>query len=141
MGGVDARDFIRGTRPWSQFLNYSTYLGTNVTGSAMWAAQLEDDRFLSILEKKLEDAKDEPPARPSLYGYTREVDSMHRVAVELRALRAEMGKWGEGIPILGPLFPSEKLKMRDEKQEVADLMSAIQEGHSNWAMQEVKLVD
>lgn len=135
MSGVDARDFIRGTRPWSQFLTYTTYIAQNVNGSALWAAQLDDERFLPAIEKQLKEmAKDKnaPPARPSLTGYSREVDGLHRVAVELRMLRAEMGKWTEAPPILGPLFPREKLEARADAQEVLDLAAAIAVGHSNW---------
>lgn len=135
MSGVDARDFIRGTRPWAQFLTYTTYLAENVDGSAVWAAQLSDDRFLPMIEARLKElakVKDAPPTRPSLNGYSREVDGLHRVANELRALRGELGKWAEPVPILGPLFPGDKLAARDLAVEVDDLAAAVAVGHQQW---------
>lgn len=140
MGGVDARDFIRGTRPWSQFLTYTTYLAENVDGSALWAAQLDDERFLPMIEKRLKELKKAGTVtRPPLNGYSREVDGLHRVAVELRMLRAEMGKWSEAPPVLGPLFPSEKIDIRDKAHEAEELALAIVVGHRNW--EEAKSLD
>jgi hypothetical protein len=133
MGGVDARDFIRGSRPWSQFLNYCEYLIENVDGCALWAGQLNDERFLPMIEQRLRDIrKTGEQTRPSLTGYSREVDGLHRVATELRMLRAEIGKWGTAPPILGPVFPTEKIQNQWDAQEVSDLSEAIEAGHRNW---------
>lgn len=57
---------------------------------------------------------------------------MFRVATELRMLRAEIGKWTTAPPILGPVFPSERIQDRIDAKEVVDLTSAIEEGHRNW---------
>ena len=129
--GVDARDFVRGTRPWDQFLVYAHYLG-QIDGSVLWAAQLDDDRFLPDIEKRLKELKGSGPARPPLAGYSREVDSMFRVATELRLLRAEIGKWGSAPPILGPVFPWERIQDRADAVEVNELSLAVEEAHRNW---------
>lgn len=126
---MDARDFIRGTRPWDQFLVYAAYV-SRIDGSRLWAAQLSDDRFLPVIEKQLKEMKE--PARPALSGYSREVDGLFRVATELRLLRAEMGKWGSAPPILGPVFPSEKIQDRHDAEEVDELRAAVEAGHRNW---------
>lgn len=132
MSGVDARDFIKGIRPWSQFLTYTTYLAQNVDGSALWAAQLDDERFLPEIEKLIKKMKkDGVVARPALTGYSREVDGLHRVATELRMLRAEISKT-EAPPILGPLFPSEKIAARETEIEISELAAAVAVGHRNW---------
>ena len=129
---MDARDFIRGTRPWAQFLTYANYVA-EVDGSALWAAQLNDERFLPAIRARLKEmAKEGVEARPPLAGYSREVDGLHRVATELRMLRAEIGRWGVAPPIPGPLFPSEKLKREEQAQEVNDLQAAVAMGHQNW---------
>jgi hypothetical protein len=47
-------------------------------------------------------------------------------------LRAEIGKWGYAPPILGPVFPSERLQDQADEAEVNDLQSAIEAGHRNW---------
>lgn len=133
MGGVDARDYIRGTRPWSQFLTYCTYLAENVDGSALWAGQLSDERLLPLIEAQMkEQAKAKVEVRPPLTGYSREVDGLLRVATEVRMLRAEVGKWSEAPPILGPLFPGEKIEAREREQEINDLAAAVAAGHRNW---------
>ncbi|MGA7054983.1 MAG: hypothetical protein WBZ37_27695 [Mycobacterium sp.] len=130
--GVDARDFVRGTRPWAQFLVYADHVA-NIEGGRTWAAQLSDDRFLPQFKKALEESKaNGQKSRPSLAGYSREVDGLFRVATELRLLRAELGKWGSAPPILGPVFPSEKLEDIDREAEVVDLAAAIEAGHRNW---------
>lgn len=130
---MDARDFIRGTRPWGQFLSYTSYLVANIDGCALWAAQLDDERFLPEIEKRLKELKkSKEQARPALAGYTREVDGLFRIATELRMLRAEMGRWGEASPILGPLFPSEKIQARNDRHEVSELQAAVEAGHRNW---------
>lgn len=131
LNGVDARDFIRGTRPWAQFLNYAEYVG-NIEGSALWAAQLSDDRLLPEIEAAIKASKGKEAGRPPLAGYSREVDAMFRVATELRMLRAEIGKWGSAPPILGPLFPAEKIQARQDAVEVNELQAAIEAGHRNW---------
>jgi hypothetical protein len=129
---VDARDFVRGVRPWDQFLIYATYVG-NIEGSQLWAAQLSDDRFLPDIERELKAMKAAgDKARPPLAGYTREVDALFRVATELRLLRAEMGKWGSAPPILGPVFPGERIQQREDEIEVSELQQAIAAGHQNW---------
>jgi hypothetical protein len=127
--GVDARDFIRGTRPWDQFLTYAAYVA-QIDGGAVWAAQLGDDRFLPLIAKQMKESTG--PARPPLSGYSREVDAMFRVATELRLLRAEIGKWTVAPPILGPVFPSERIQARQDEVEVGELQSAIEVGHRNW---------
>jgi hypothetical protein len=128
--GVDARDFIRGTRPWAQFTCYAGHVA-QIDGGATWAAQLNDDRFLPMFAKQMKESSTEP-SRPSLSGYSREVDGMFRVATELRLLRAEIGKWINAPMILGPVFPSERIQKELDAQEVDDLQQAIAVGHRNW---------
>lgn len=77
-------------------------------------------------------AKGKEAGRPPLAGYTREVDATFRVATELRLLRAEIGKWGSAPPILGPVFPSERIRDREDAVEVTELQAAIEAGHRNW---------
>jgi len=57
---------------------------------------------------------------------------MYRVATELRLLRAELGKWGYAPPILGPLFPHERLQQIADKQEISELDSIVEMGRRNW---------
>lgn len=134
---MDARDFIRGSRPWPQFHTYATYVG-NIDGSALWAAQLNDERFLPDFRKALAEARkaarkaNAKPARPSLQGYTREVDGMFRVATELRMLRAEIGKWGSAPPILGPEFPHERIEAEEAQHEKVELADVVELGKRNW---------
>lgn len=123
---------MRGSRPWAQFLVYANYVA-EIDGSKSWAAQLEDERYLPLIKKRLKQIeKERLEVRPALNGYSREVDAMFRVATELRMLRAEMGRWTVAPQILGPVFPSEKIRRMDDAVEVSDLETAIEVGHRNW---------
>jgi hypothetical protein len=119
-------------RPWAQFLVYADYVA-NIEGARIWASQLGDDRFLPQFKEQFEKAKaNGEVSRPPLAGYSREVDGLFRVATEIRLLRAEIGKWGSAPPILGPVFPSEKLQDIADAAEVGELAEAIAQGHRNW---------
>lgn len=128
---VDARDWIKGTRPWASFLVHANYIA-QTEGSRLWAAQLSDERFLPEIRKALaEKAKTNGSNRPALAGWDRMVDMLHRVAVEVRMLRSDITKQVLE-PLPGPVFPSEIIKREDSDHEVDKLMATIAQGHENW---------
>lgn len=82
----DARDFIRGTRPWDQFLNYCDTIAQEV-GGRFWAAQLNDPRYLPDIKKRYAEQQREPGnGRPPLEGHTEVVKAIYLVANQIRLL-------------------------------------------------------
>lgn len=128
---IDARDWIKGIRPWASFLVHANYVA-QIDGSRLWAAQLSDERFLPEIRKALkEKAKTNGSGRPPLAGWDRMVDMMHRVAVELRMLRSDLTHQ-QLEPFPGPLFPGEIIRREDQDNEVSKLMATIERGRMNW---------
>ena len=67
--GLDARDWLRGLKPWDQFLNLAD-MCANTDGSWLWAAQLTDESRLAQWEQLYENAqRNKGDHRPSLAGY------------------------------------------------------------------------
>ncbi|MBY0440988.1 MAG: hypothetical protein K2Q25_02435 [Mycobacteriaceae bacterium] len=81
---VDARDFIRGVRPWPQFWSYCLKVA-NTDGSDLWAAQLRDERYGQAVLDRLK-AAGKKQTRPPLEGYTTVVKTLYLIANELRLL-------------------------------------------------------
>lgn len=128
---IDARDWVRGDRPWAQFLVYANYVA-QIEGGCLWAAQLSDERFLPEIRKALkEKAKTNGSNRPPLMGWDRMVDMMHRVAIEIRMLRADMTHQ-QLSPIPGPMLPHEVIARDDREAEVSKIMTTIERGKQNW---------
>jgi hypothetical protein len=107
---VDARDFIRGTRPWPQFLTYCAAIAQE-EGGRFWAAQLLDPRHESEIEKKLTEAADRGANRPPLEGHTGEVKALYLVANQIRLLIQAMTQSEIGF-IDGPEGPAERIQAR-----------------------------
>lgn len=108
---VDARDFVRGTRPWDQFLIYCETIAQEV-GGRFYAAQINDPRHLPEIEKQLAKAEAENSAgRPSLAGYTPEIRALDQVANQIRLLINALTQ--SNIPFIeGPEGPVDLIKAR-----------------------------
>lgn len=108
---VDALDFVRGTRPWFQFLNYCNTIAQHV-GGRLYAAQLSDPRYYAEIEKQLAEAEaDDSSGRPGLAGYTAEIKALDRVANQIRLLIRAMTQTNIGF-IEGPEGPADKIAAR-----------------------------
>lgn len=106
---VDARDFIRGTRPWDQFLVYCDEIAQE-QGGRLWAAQLSDPRYEAEIEKRLAEAEDSS-GRPPLQGYTGEIKALYQVANQVRLLIGVMAQQELDL-IEGPEGPIDRIKAR-----------------------------
>ena len=109
--GFDARDWLRGLKPWAQFLNFADMFA-NTEGSWLWAAQVDDDRFLGHFEAMHEAAMRDPrPPRPPLAGYDALMATLTGLRNDFRA--------SHGLPLLeGPQGPIDKIK--DRKKTLVD---------------------
>ena len=135
---MDARDWVRGVRPWSQFLNYCNTIA-QLQGSQLWAVQLSDDRYLPVLEERLDGDSDDEPVRPSLLGETALVSSLRLLTNQVLMLRAEQGKWPSVKPLKGPVYPFEKIAERRDKVEAETLLSVVDQAHANWEVEDAGL--
>lgn len=107
----DARDWLRGTRPWSQFWNFCDMF-SNTEGSWLQDAQAADDRHLARWEQLYEQAlRDREPYRPPLAGY----DALR---AELRELRNDFRQANGLPPLPGPASPLDRIKER--KRSIGD---------------------
>jgi hypothetical protein len=111
-------------------LNYCNTIA-QLQGSQLWAAQLSDDRYLPVLEERLDGDSDEP-VRPSLLGETSLVSSLRLLTNQVLMLRAEQGKWPSVKPLKGPVYPFEKIAERRDKVEAETLLSVVDQAHANW---------
>lgn len=104
----DARDWIRGERPWPQFLNFCDAIA-NDDGSRLWAAQLSDERHQQAIEKMLAERKTK--TRPGLEGDTALVRGIRGLSNDIRVL-LRVG-YGVQLPLLeGPVTPADRLAER-----------------------------
>lgn len=119
--GLDARDWIRGRRPWDQFLNYCTTVA-RTPGTQLNAAQLNDDRYLAEFKKLL----DEAPAvsRPPIEGHTRLIQAIYMLANEVRAQTRQLAKV-DLRPILGPEMPADRLRDQKKRHGLARIASLL----------------
>jgi hypothetical protein len=86
--GVDARDWIRGHRPWDQFLICCDGLAKR-PGTRLRAAQLSDDRYLADIEKQIEEQKAKgkgEPYRPPLEHFDPVVEAIYALDDTVRLL-------------------------------------------------------
>lgn len=128
MGGLDARAWIRGERPWNQFLIYCDRLGSEM-GTELWAAYLTDERLFSEYRKALAE-KAGSVERPGLFGFNRIAQALLAVQAEIALLHQVMAR-NLAYPVpKGPLFPAERFENEDTEAEVADLMSDIESAQS-----------
>lgn len=99
--------WIRGERPWNQFLNYCNTIA-QIDGSQLQAAQLNDDRFIAEIEKLLHEKTGS--SRPSLEGDTAEVKAIRQLSNDIRLfLRVQ----GVQLPFLeGPEGPADRIRAR-----------------------------
>lgn len=80
--GVDAYDYFRETRPWSQFLRFFDRL-LQVEGSAVVHAYLNDKDVIDQMAKQ-----DPPkPGKPSLFGWTTELSALKDIQDQMIASR------------------------------------------------------
>jgi hypothetical protein len=101
----------------------------NIEGSQLWAAQLDDERNLPAIAKRLAEKRER--ARTSLQGYSSLVSRMETLANQIYFLRAEMGKWGRTRPLYeGPVFPAEKLEQRKGARDIGKINDFLDFAHS-----------
>lgn len=124
LGGTDARDWIRGERPWDQFLNYCVTVAQR-PGTKLYAAQLNDDRYLPEFEKLL--AETEPSTRPPLEGHSRLVQAIYMLANEVRAQTRIIGRV-ELRPIEGPEMPADRIREQKKATGLARIASLLKGG-------------
>lgn len=125
---VDARDFVRGTRPWGQFLSYCSTIA-QVEGGRFWAAQLNDPRHEEEVAKKMaEQTSDRPP----LEGHTAEIRALYLVANQIRLLIQAMTQSDIGF-IEGPEGPADRINARRRalSNALVDAATGYQEEVSN----------
>lgn len=123
--GVDARDWIRGQRPWDQFLNYCVTVA-RTPGTRVNAAQLNDDRYLPEFERMLAESGD-GPARPPIEGHSRLVQSIYMLINEVRAQTKYLAKV-ELKPIEGPEMPADRLRQKKKAFGLARITSLLKGG-------------
>lgn len=104
--GVDARDWIRGYRPWDQFLIYCEGLAKR-PGTRLRAAQLADDRYLADIEKQLEEHKSDEPYRPPLEHFDPVVEAIYSLDDTIRLVSRTGAKFR-----LRPEQPVDRIKKR-----------------------------
>jgi hypothetical protein len=109
--GFDARDWLRGLKPWDQFLTFCEMFA-NTRGSWLWADQLSDPNHLAEFEQQYDEAQRDPKKyRPPLVGYDDLVSAMTDLRNEIRAMR--------GLPaVQGPETPIDVLK--DRKRAISE---------------------
>lgn len=106
---VDARDFIRGIRPWDQFLGYCDQIAQE-QGGRFWAAQLSDPRYEAAIEQRMAEAGD-GNGRPPMEGDTPEVRALRNVANQIRLLIGAITQ--QQIELIeGPEGPIDRINMR-----------------------------
>ncbi len=104
---MDARDFIRGARPWGQFLTYCDVIAQE-EGGRLWAAQLSDPRFEDEIRRRLEEQTAAGRTRPPLEGYSALVKAADRVANQIRLLINAMTQ--SELPLFeGPEGPLDRI--------------------------------
>lgn len=105
--GTDARDWVRGQRPWDQFLNYCNTVAQH-RGGRLYAAQLSDPRYFDEIKKRLAEAAGKS-GRPGLEGDTAEVEWLRIVANQIRLLIRAMTQ--SNIEFIdGPQGPADLIK-------------------------------
>lgn len=105
---TDAYAWVRGERPWDQFLTYCTTVA-RIPGSQLRAAQLSDERYLPEVEALMEQErflKKRNNPRPPLEGFSAEVAAMYDLSDDIRL----MLQVAHGI----------KIKFRDRPATLAD---------------------
>jgi len=113
-GGTDACEWFRGTRPWSQFVDYFNRLSVT-EGTGVYTALLSDDR----LEEQFAKAVDpDNPGRPSLLSYS-------RVAREIRALHRSVALSGHLTLPDEPEYPHERAKAKADQINDALLLGEL----------------
>jgi hypothetical protein len=124
MNGMDARAWIRGEKPWAQFLIYCDRLGSQ-QGTELWAAYLTDERLFSEYRKALANRGD-TVQRPGLFGFDRIAEGLLAVQAEIALLHQVTARnFAYPVP-KGPVFPAERFESEDAEVEVADLMTDIE---------------
>ncbi|WP_458317107.1 hypothetical protein [Mycolicibacterium brisbanense] len=123
LNGIDARAWVRGERPWDQFLNYCVTVA-QIDGGQLRSAQLSDPRYDAALAEALANAPANP--RPPLVGDTAEVREMRGIRNDIRALTRAIAR--VNVPfVLGPEMPSDRLHKK-RKREVFDFFRNLVKG-------------
>jgi hypothetical protein len=108
--GFDARDWIRGIKPWDQFYNYCDMF-SNTEGSWLQEAQSLDDRHLAEWEQLYEKALRAKRIRPRLAGY----DALRS---EIREIHNTIRGYMQMPRLDGPATPMDVIKER--KKTIGD---------------------
>jgi hypothetical protein len=90
-------------------LNYAN-TAARIEGSQLWAAQLEDERYLPEIARRLKEQRE--ASRPALLGYTRLVAAIDSLTDHVYMLRAEQGHWPAVSLRVKPRYPADVLAER-----------------------------
>lgn len=121
-GGVDARDWIRGQRPWAQFLVYCDDVAQR-EGGRLWAAQLADERYDAEIERILAERGDRK-IRPGLEGDTAEVKAIRLLSNDIRRLTRLITK-ARIEALEGPETPADRLARRKQSMSRARIAELL----------------
>ena len=134
---VDALDFVRGKRPWAQFLRFVDRLSL-IEGTQCWAKKFSDPEMLDQLweqfrkDRKMFDRIDE--VRPPLYGYDRHMAMLTNISNLLIALRMdnhpEISKALHMLPT--PVFPREAVENRWREMGRKKRAEGIEAAQNRW---------
>lgn len=125
---------MRGTRPWTQFLNHCDTVA-QIEGSRLRSAQVSDPRFDHEIERLLLERKGQT-SRPPLEGDTAEVRGLRTVSNDLRLLIRELAH--VAVPMLeGPETPADRIAHRKKsigRARISEILArADMEGGVNVA--------
>lgn len=124
---VDARAWVRGEKPWGQFLIYCDRLGRE-QGTELWAALLNDERLFPAYRKALAERVEDTVSRPSLAGFDRVAEGLLAVRTEL-ALLHQVTARNLAYPLpKGPLFPAERFEEEEEQASLGNLRAEVERG-------------
>jgi hypothetical protein len=117
---ADALDWVRGYRPWNQFLRLAQDVAQR-QGSRLRAVQLRDPRYLAEVERLMEhqQATNGEP-RPSLEEWTPEVEALYMVANDVRLLTRAMAKIDIGFH-RGPETPADIIAARRKQVSLSKI--------------------
>lgn len=130
MAGTDARDWVRGRRPWSQFLNYCDRLG-RTSGTDLWAVYLTDPRLDALYREQLAERDPEQVDRLPLAGFDRHAEALLELRKDMAHLIRALGRPGYPLP-QGPIFPAERFTTEDQQVEATGLWDSIAQGQQRW---------
>lgn len=123
--GHVARDWIRGLRPWDEFLIYCEGLAKR-PGTRLRAAQLNDDRYLADIEKQIEEQDTKggaEPYRPPLEHFDPVVEAIYALDDTIRLVSQTGAKFR-----LRPEGPIDRIKKRKSSYGLARIAQILKGG-------------